>query len=78
MPPIEFYGRFATVANLGQGKYLAVRCGNRFCRHAGTVMPGTWPQRVPVTTRLCELPSLLRCTKCGKRSPSTKVTVLQR
>ena len=63
MPRIEFYGRFATVANLGQGKYLAVRCSVRFCGHAGYVMPGTWPQRVPITTKLCDLPSLLRCTK---------------
>ena len=78
MPRIEFYGRYATIANLGQGKYLAVRCGNRFCGHSGNVMPGIWPHRVPISTKLCDLPNLLPCTKCGKRSPATKVTVLQR
>jgi hypothetical protein len=78
MPPIFFYGRHATVASLGKGQYLAVRCGIRHCRHTGSVTPGTWPPRVPINTKLCDLSKLLRCTKCGRRSPETEVTVLRR
>lgn len=78
MPPIEFYGRFATVAHLGKGQYLEIRCGFRFCRHAGVLTPGTWPKRVPITTRLCDLPALMRCTKCGRKSEKTRVVVVRR
>jgi len=78
MPPINFYGRHATVANLSKGQYLAVRCGTRWCRHLGTVTPGSWPPRVPITTKLCDLPRMMRCTKCGRRSSETEVSVLQR
>jgi hypothetical protein len=78
MPPIEFYGRCATIANLGKGLYLEVRCGFRFCRHVGEVTPGNWPQRIPITTKLCDLPALLRCTKCGRKSTATSVIVLRR
>lgn len=78
MPSIGYYGQHMTVANLRKGQYLAVRCGTRFCRHVGYVTPGTWPQRVPITTKLCDLPKLLRCTKCKRRSPRTEVDVLQR
>ena len=78
MPPIGFYGSHATVANLRKGEYLAVRCGMRWCRHVGYVMPGTWPQRVPITTKLCDLQRLLRCSKCGRRSEDTKISVLHR
>jgi hypothetical protein len=78
MPPIAFYGAGFTVAQLGKGQYIEVRCGFRFCRHAGIVTPGTWPKRIPLTTRLCNLPALLRCTKCGHKSPNTRVIVLRR
>jgi hypothetical protein len=40
MPPIEFYCRHATVANLRKGQFIEVRCGFRFCRHVGAVTPG--------------------------------------
>lgn len=73
MPPIEFYGSRATVAHLGKMQYLKVRCGFRFCRHIGAAVPGTWPQRIPITTKLCDLPGLLRCSKCGRKSRDTRV-----
>lgn len=78
MPPLEFYGRLATIAHLGKMQYLEVRCGFRFCRHVGSVTPGSWPQRIPITTKLCDLPILLRCTKCGRKSPNSRVIVLRR
>lgn len=65
----------ATLADLRKNEYLRVQCGH--CRHAGFVLPRDTPH-IPNSTRLTDLPMLLKCTRCGRKSTRTTVQVYRR
>jgi hypothetical protein len=69
----------ATLWELGKGQFLFVRCGawvrGRRCDHSGIVTPARLPRGFDRHTPLHELPKYLACSKCGQRSPETRVSV---
>lgn len=68
-----------TLQELGRGQFLFVRCGawvrGRRCDHNGIVTPAKLPRGFDLKTPLRDLPKHLACSKCGQRSPETKVSV---
>jgi hypothetical protein len=69
----------ATLWELGRGQFLFIRCGawvrGRPCRHTGIVTPAKLPRGFDLKTPLQDLPKFLACSKCGQRSPETRVSV---
>jgi hypothetical protein len=72
----------ATLRDLGKGEFLFIRCGawvrGRRCGHTGIVLPSTLPRRFDLQARLRDLPKFLHCSKCGKRSAETRISVWHR
>jgi hypothetical protein len=77
VPPIGYYGPHTRLRDLRKGQHLEVRCGN--CRHKGKVTPGSLPSHIkPAQVKLVDLPKMLKCTWCKRKSPRTEVFVLSR
>ena len=77
MPPIGYYGPHTRLWDLGKGQHLEVLCGN--CRHKGKVTPGSLPPHIkPAQVKLVDLPKMLKCNRCKRKSPRTEVFVLSR
>jgi hypothetical protein len=72
----------ASIATLGKGEFLFIRCGasvnGRPCTHTGIVTPLTLPACVDLKTPIRDLPKLLKCSKCGRRSRETRVAIWHR
>ena len=68
-------GAQATLGDLRKREYLRVKCGN--CHHAGFVLPRDTPH-IPNSTKLIDLPMLLKCIRCGRMSIGTTVHVYLR
>jgi len=68
-----------TLWDLAPGQFLFIRCGawvrGRRCGHSGIVTPAKLPRGFDPHTRLSALPKNLACSKCGQRSPETRITV---
>jgi hypothetical protein len=72
----------ASIATLGKGEFLFIRCGasvnGRPCNHTGVVTPLTWPAGFDAKTPIRDLPKFLKCSKCGRRSRETRISIWHR
>jgi hypothetical protein len=69
-------GETATLNELRKLQYLHVICGH--CGHGGNLLPKDTAGKIPNTTRLSELWTKLKCSRCGKRCCQTRISVRHR